>query len=201
MAGVLVARHGRLDRRHDFLALVGERHESGVEVDGTDAPAPLADGLADPFGGRDPVVQPDRPNEVDLRPGVVHGQVLRRNPAPLDRAGLARDDPKRHAVEERRRRGDHPEATLRRMRLVPPQRVVVAHAVAEAAHVVEVGLLAGPVRQHLADAFLVLRLEFVDGLDQIRHVVTCWSGWSTQSLTGRLDARAADADESRCLRH
>ena len=164
--GVLEARHRGLDLGDHLVALIGVRHEAGVEVDGPDAPAPLADRLADPLRAGDPVVPPDGPGEVDLDAGIVHRQVPGRDSRPLDVAGLARDHPEGHGIEERRRGGDHPEAARRRVRLVPPQRVVVADAVPEAPDVVQVGLPRGALGERLPDGLAVLGFELVDGRDE-----------------------------------
>ena len=173
VAGVLVPRHQRPDGRDDFLALIGERDEAGVEVDRADASALLADRLAHLFLGGDAVAQPDRTDEIDFRTGVVDRQIPGRNPSPIDRAGLAGNDAEGDAVEERRRCDDHAVTTRRRMRFVAPKRVVVADPVAEAADVVQVGFLARPVRQNGADPLAVFRLEVVDGLDQVEVCHGC----------------------------
>ena len=64
------------------------------------------------------------------------------------------------------------------MGFVAPQRVVVAHAIAEAPDVVQVRFLGRAVRQNRADAFAVFLLELVEGLYQVvRHLLFLSSGW------------------------
>ena len=101
-AGVLVPRHQRSERRYGLVALVGVRHEAGIEVDRTDAAARLPDGFADLLGDCDAVPQPDRSDEVDLDARVVHRQVLRRHSGTVDVSRLPGGDAEGNAIEKAR---------------------------------------------------------------------------------------------------